>query len=374
MKFFSLSTSDKRLIILQQACFVGMIWTILAFLPLFQSIGQAFPLFEKNFLSGLIRPWLVGLVLLAILLLGMHLFRWYGRAFILLNLGLAVLIWWVYHLLNPIKKQEISVNVEGMEAPGIFYTSEPLFSSGFFIDNVYHTLMIQLMLAGLIYAIHYFMITQKQTIKQAQLEKQLLTTKLSLLSNQIEPHFLFNTFNTISALIDIDSEKAQSTLEDLGHLLRTKLEQDQRTFISLQTEIDFIKKYLAIEKSRLQERLQVIIKVTPEAEVAQVPNFLLQPLVENAIRHGISQKKNGGILEIKASRQGNLLFLDLKNDGLGLANKRKGLGLSNTLERLETLYAQDYQFNMKALVNGQVHIQIRLPFELLSIQSTEFQT
>lgn len=356
--------------VLQQAAFVGAIWTLMALLPLLKHLLDYWlgnqPFQGNTFILGILLSWSIGIIFLTVLLIGIHYFKWYGIRFVILNIIIAVLVMFLYETLKKEETFEITVqDIDGQPGLGTFYTTKPYFGEGIYINNVYNLLLMQLMLAGLIYAVHYFMLAKKREIQQVQLEKQLAKARLSLLSNQMEPHFLFNTFNTIAALIDIDPSWAQETLEDLGHLLRIKLEQHQQQFIPLYQEIDFVKKYLKIEQTRLQERLNVQIQIEPETNSAKVPNFILQPLVENAIRHGISQKKSGGRLEIIAKKQEQSLLLIIKDNGIGIQSSKKGVGLQNTTERLQTLYHNQHQFLAENLQEGGVQITITFPFELM---------
>ncbi len=354
----------------QQAAFVCGIWTLVVFLPLLKNLLGYWidnqPFEGKDFVGGILLSWGLGLFFATFFLIAIHYFKWKGIRFIILNIIIAAFVMILYEALKKEKTFEITIQGnDGQPAPGFFYTTKPYFGEGIYINSVYNLLLMQIMIAGLVYAIHYFLLSKKQEIEQAQLEKQLVTARLSLLSNQMEPHFLFNTFNTIAALIDIAPSRAQETLEDLGHLLRIKLEQHQQQFIPLYQEIDFVKKYLKIEQTRLQERLDVQIQMKPEVAMAKVPNFLLQPLVENAIRHGISQKKSGGTLEIIAQKQEQSLVIIIKDNGIGIQSSRKGVGLQNTTERLQTLYPNQHQFLVENLQEGGVQITIALPFELM---------
>ena len=171
---------------------------------------------------------------------------------------------------------------------------------------------------GVIQALDYYQKFRGREFKTTQLEVRLAQAQLQVLKMQLDPHFLFNTLNAISALIHQDVEVADRMLARLGDLLRLTLENAGTQEVSLRQELDFIGPYLEIQQSRLGSRLAIRVDIDPEAMDARVPNLVLQPLVENAIQHGIATRPEGGRIEISARRQDERLLLHIRDDGPGL--------------------------------------------------------
>ena len=172
---------------------------------------------------------------------------------------------------------------------------------------------------GLSHALDFHRESQEQRLAAAQLGTRLAEARLQSLQSQLNPHFLFNTLHTISALMHRDTEAADAMLARLSDLLRLSLDRISTQQVTLKEEMDFLQKYIEIERTRFGDRLEVRIDIEPETLDASVPNLLLQPLVENAIRHGIAQKVGGGLLEIKAAREENELCLLVRDTGPGLS-------------------------------------------------------
>jgi signal transduction histidine kinase len=206
-----------------------------------------------------------------------------------------------------------------------------------------------------------------------QLEARLAEAQLQVLKMQLHPHFLFNTLHAISALIHQDVEVADRMIARLGDLLRSTLESANEQEVSLKQELDFIEPYLEIQQARLGPRLQVKMDIDPEIMDARVPNLILQPLVENAIRHGVAPRTEPGLVEIRAWREQGLLQLQVRDDGPGLCGPPKkgckeGLGLSNTRARLQQLYRDAHSFQ---LTNGQVRglvVTVTIPIRELGAE------
>lgn len=193
-------------------------------------------------------------------------------------------------------------------------------------------------------AINYY----TRFIRQA---KELNEAKLSALQNQLQPHFLFNTLNSISSLIDLDGKKAQKMLSQLGHLLREILEKDQRQMISFEQELNYIKAYLEIEHIRFQDRLQLEFDIDHRILKTPVPPLILQPLVENAIKHGISRNVAGGTIRVTAHPAAGDLQVRITNDCSvtnGATSKHGfGIGIRNVANRLQELYGDQHTFDTK---------------------------
>jgi sensor histidine kinase YesM len=182
---------------------------------------------------------------------------------------------------------------------------------------------------------------QQERIKRLSIEKEALETNLRLLQAQIEPHFLFNTLSNILSLIDTDPTNGKSMLVDLIHYLRTSL---SRTFpdpITLDQEIDMIKAYLNIQKIRMGERLHFKIELSDAVRKYPFPPMLLQPLVENAVKHGLEPKMEGGAIMIKVGEEDEVIRIEISDDGQGFSSFNKtGVGIGNVRERIRLLYGE----------------------------------
>ena len=220
---------------------------------------------------------------------------------------------------------------------------------------------------GLSHAIDFYRESQEQRVAAAQLGTRLAEARLQSLQSQLHPHFLFNTLHTISALMHRDTEAADAMLARLSDLLRLSLDRIGTQQVTLKEEMDFLQKYLEIERTRFGERLDVRLAIEPETLDAAVPNLLLQPLVENAIRHGIAQKIGGGVLEIRATRAGQELSLLVRDTGPGLSAAKlsalnTGVGLTNTRSRLEELFPDRHRFEFHEPPEGGLAVSIVIPF------------
>jgi signal transduction histidine kinase len=229
-------------------------------------------------------------------------------------------------------------------------------------------LMTYLFLVGLAHALAYRRESEARALNAAQLEMRLVEAQLQALQRQLHPHFLFNTLNTISGLIRTDAAAADSMIDRLGDLLRMTLHTSITQEVALKDELDVLQKYLEIEQARFANRLQVGLHIQPETLDAQVPNLLLQPLVENAIRHGIAPNARPGWIEVRSDRSGDDLMLQIRDSGDGLPPDRlmalnRGVGLENTRARLEHLYPGAFQFSFSNLDRG-FCVTVRIPFQV----------
>jgi two-component system, LytTR family, sensor kinase len=203
-----------------------------------------------------------------------------------------------------------------------------------------------------------------------QLEAQLANAQLSALRMQLNPHFLFNTMNSISSLMRSDVEAADNMLEQLSSLLRITLEGGDSQLVPLHDEMDFIEVYLALQEQRYGDRVQKALNIDPSVHDALVPSMILQPIVENAYTHGISKLDNGGILEIRAGREGKNLTLSVLNSGIGLAASSlpklggHGVGLKNIRSRLELHYGASHKFLIHEVDRRRVEVVMAFPLHL----------
>jgi hypothetical protein len=223
---------------------------------------------------------------------------------------------------------------------------------------------------GLFRGIGYYQKYREQEHAAAQLEVQLANAQISALRMQLNPHFLFNTMNSISSLMRSDIDAADTMLEQLGSLLRITLERGDSQFIPLREEIEFIELYLAMQDRRYGSRVQQSVVVGPEVHDAIVPAMILQPIVENAYAHGLSKLDSGGILTIDAHRDQNRLRLSVVNSGVGLQTSSTqrssghGVGLANIKSRLNLHYGSDHTFLIRQVGWNKVEVCITLPLQL----------
>jgi two-component system LytT family sensor kinase len=206
----------------------------------------------------------------------------------------------------------------------------------------------------------------RQQTETARLNEQLSKAQLNALRRQIEPHFLFNTLNAIAGLVrEEKNETAVSMIAGLSDFLRRVLKDSDRQQVPLEEELDFTKKYLDIQKERFAERLQVSVDVPRELFPAQVPSLILQPMVENAVNHGIAKRVQGGVIRIAASRLNGTLTLSVSNEGpslpTGWSNSSAGVGISNVRSRLTSLYGNASTFTMRNRESGGVEVSFSLP-------------
>ncbi|WP_394838908.1 histidine kinase [Pendulispora rubella] len=204
--------------------------------------------------------------------------------------------------------------------------------------------------------------------REAALATELVRAQLSALKSQLQPHFLFNTLNTAVAFVrQGDVKTAERTLLLLSDMLRDVLRQVDSTDVTVREEVQMLKRYLEIQELRFADRLRVTWTIDPQVLEARVPLLLLQPVVENAVRHGIARRASAGMLEIRARREGDQLVLDVRDDGPGppegfVLCACPGLGLRNIRERLEQHYGGQAEFRLERVESGGTLASISLPF------------
>jgi two-component system LytT family sensor kinase len=228
-------------------------------------------------------------------------------------------------------------------------------------------------LIGLYSAFVYARRSREQQIHSAQLETRLAQAELQALRMQLHPHFLFNTLHAVSMLNFSDVDAANRMLVRLSDLLRMSLDNSGKQLVSLREELDFLRKYLEIEQTRFQDRLRVVFDVDESLLDAEVPNLVLQPLVENAIRHGVSKTAQTGVLEISAQRRDGQLELRVCDNGPGLPpqwnlEQHTGIGLSTTIVRLQQLYGRHQRFALERRAGGITCAEVVIPLHAPSHQ------
>jgi two-component system LytT family sensor kinase len=246
----------------------------------------------------------------------------------------------------------------------VFYNVWRSFLSWFFITLPFGV-GIYFALVGIQHSFYYFGRAREHETQAAQLAAQLSEARLSALRMQLNPHFLFNSLNAITVLVrDGNNADASRMLELLSDVLRQVLRTDEAHETTLAGELEFLEQYLAIEQVRFSDRLRPRIEVEPGVAGAAVPRFLLQPLVENAIRHGIAQRADAGVVHIGAHREGEELVLTVRDDGPGLplTSAAGGVGLSNTRARLQGLYGERATITVANADGGGVIVTVRLPY------------
>jgi signal transduction histidine kinase len=243
--------------------------------------------------------------------------------------------------------------------------SAPLWTG--LVDNFHSSLPTYWIILFAYYAFDYYVKYRDRELRASQLETRLSQAQLQALKMQLNPHFLFNTLNTISSLMYTDPAAADAMMTRLAELLRLTLDttlDGGAQEVTLKEEIDLLDRYLEIERIRFEERLRVTIDVDPQVLGARVPSFALQPLVENAIRHGIAPRPEGGSLELHAEEQDGMLEIRLHDDGPGLqptGARREGIGVANTRARLAQLYGDRHRFEMVNAPEGGLLVTLALP-------------
>src|SRR5262245_6794150 len=213
------------------------------------------------------------------------------------------------------------------------------------------------------HALYYYRGLREGEAQTARLTAQLAQAQLQALKMQIHPHFLFNTLNSIAALLHKDVEAADRMIARLGDFLRLTLKRSDSQLVDFEQELEFLKCYLDIEHIRFQDRLTVEMDIDPHALTAMVPNLILQPIVENAVRHGVARQTYPGRIAIRARRQDGRLIMKVEDNGPGLkANSNgSGIGLSNTRARLEQFYGRDFSFQIANSAERGASVTLDIP-------------
>ena len=250
----------------------------------------------------------------------------------------------------------------GAEDPGTFVH----LWFGKFFSGILSSLLLYAGIVAVSYLVESRAGLARQQAETARLNEQLVTAQLDALRSQIEPHFLFNTLNAVSGLIREGSNDAAVTaIAGLSDFLRHTLEVAGRHQVPLGEELKFTVQYLDIQKIRFAERLQVRVAVPEELLDASVPSLILQPIVENAVKHGIAKRVQGGMISITASRSAEVLTLSVCNDGPGLAVEDaggSGIGSTNVRSRLRGLYGDAFRMTMCNAEMGGVEVLVSIPY------------
>jgi two-component system, LytTR family, sensor kinase len=233
--------------------------------------------------------------------------------------------------------------------------------------------VVYLSIVGIAHAIQYFVESTEREVQVARLAEQLAGARLSALQAQLNPHFLFNSLNTIAVLVrDGNRSAATQVIEQLSDVLRSTLSQSRANEVALEDELRLVRQYLAVEQARFSDRLRPVFDIDPETVRGAVPRFAVQHLVENALRHGIAKRTEAGRVAIVARRDGGMLELTVEDDGPGIAGggaQGEGHGLDNTRERLRTLYGGRASLTVSpGPVQGTI-AQLRVPYREIELET-----
>jgi two-component system, LytTR family, sensor kinase len=265
------------------------------------------------------------------------------------GLGVALLKWWLDNLFRRY----------ALGLPG-----------GMYLAFVFHqNLLTYSILVAATQGYAYYQRYRQGELRAAQLTAQLAQAQLQALKMQLHPHFLFNTLNAIVTLIHKDPDAADRMIARLSDLLRLTLENIGVHEVPLAQELEFLERYLEIERMRFPDRLVVRIDVSPDTLDASTPYLILQPLVENAIRHGIAARSSSGSITVRAAHTGNMLTLEVEDDGPGIRSEtvsKNGVGINSTRARLEKLYGDAHRFELINAEKGGLKVYLAFPFRLMT--------
>ena len=234
-----------------------------------------------------------------------------------------------------------------------------------FVKTFPFNLLIYGVIVSVSHALDYYRKYHERTVQTLELEKHLTEARLQSLLRQLKPHFLFNALNGIASLMYSDVAAAERMLVRLAELLRQTMSQTGAPRTALKAEIAFLDCYLGIERIRFRDRLVVHMEIDPDTLEAQVPSLILQPLVENAIRHGIETQMRAGQISLRSTRSGDDLVLTVVDNGGGMPEggfQREGIGLANTRARLQELYGPRQRFELSNQPGGGLSVRLSFPF------------
>lgn len=347
-----------------------------------------FFLFKKQ-LKWLILAWSVICFLLMLQYLITEIFRpkTYSPFQIINSLSVRLLVGFFLILLiipsyNYFKNKISLTKILGLLIICLFYSISQTFLNGLFADilkggldfeklydntvstiilSLYHDVTYYVMFIGILVSIDYLEAKIIAIKNREKIIEELAQAKISILTSQLQPHFLFNSLNSISAIIDYRKDAAQDMLADLSSLLRISLQTDYNKSITLEEEINILNKYINIEKRRFEHQLKIEKNIQDQALHVKVPPFLLQPLVENSIKHGFSEGINELEIRIKVLIEDNHLIILVSNNGAELSYYSSGIGIGNLKNRLKTFYDDHYNYVLRQeekLVVNQIKIQL----------------
>uniref|UniRef100_UPI00404A9BD2 sensor histidine kinase n=1 Tax=Flavobacterium sp. TaxID=239 RepID=UPI00404A9BD2 len=214
--------------------------------------------------------------------------------------------------------------------------------------DLYIPVLFLLLQFGFYFAYTYFKETQEKLKSENELRQAALKSELAVIKAQLNPHFLYNVFNTINASIPAENEKTRNMIAQLSDLFRYQLKATKEDFVTIAEELEFMTNYLELEKARFEERLQIEINVGQDLLHEKIPPMLLQPIVENAVKHGLSSIIEGGKISVSIHKENGKLHFEIADTGIGIKDKttifNEGIGLTNTQLRLEKIYNSKLEF------------------------------
>jgi len=244
-----------------------------------------------------------------------------------------------------------------------------LFQDFLFFGNFYLGVLLYTLIVIIVQAYLFFDKQQAETMRNAEMQAELANAQLQALKMQLQPHFLFNALHSISSLNLVDPPKANRMIARLGEFLRLTLERSDEQMVTLNEELDFLRYYLEIEQIRFSDRLTVEFDIDAETISAEVPHLILQPLVENAVKHGIAPFAGEGRIKIRSQKIEKILLLQVKNDGaknrVSLqtdGNSSGGTGLKNVRSRLVRIYGESFRFELSEGTDDGMTVDLEIPF------------
>jgi two-component system LytT family sensor kinase len=249
---------------------------------------------------------------------------------------------------------------------GLYHPSRGLAEGIAMVIRAYwpFNVVVYVTVVGLYLAVTYAREAQRRELRATRLETQLVQARLDVLTARLQPHFLFNTLHAISALVLEDAQSANRLIARLSELLRLTLSRAGTPLVSLEQELELLGRYVAIQEVRFSDQLRVQLRIAPETLRARVPSLLLQPIVENAIRHSIAAGHATAEVDVQSSLSGDLLRLEVCDNGPGFGRTvGEGEGLRNTRERLTQLYGDRHRLQLADRVGGGALVTIELPLE-----------
>jgi signal transduction histidine kinase len=338
--------------------FAGLVLTLELYfnyrvaMPHVDFVDVAIPNFGRALLWALLAPFILRLREKVPLSAG----RWAGG--VAFHLGASVVVMAIYYLGRMLSMWLIWER----GASGFWAAAADSFYGRNIIDIAYYWGVI-----AFGYSLEIYRRYKNEELKAAQLEARLIETELKALRQQMHPHFLFNTMNTIAVLVrENRNDEAVSLLARLSSLLRMSLDNTGVPEVTLRQEVAFLEKYLEIQQARFSDRLAVAIDISLEAMEARIPNLLLQPIVENAIIHGVAPKAGAGRVEVRGRVSEGNLHLEVCDDGPGLpggaGRAKEGIGLANTRERLAKIYGARSHLSLRSEPGRGVCVQIFIPY------------
>lgn len=242
--------------------------------------------------------------------------------------------------------------------PGVAFTGLLL---RLLADKLYMNLLVFSIVVAVLLALQAYRDLRERELQAAELQTRLAEAEISALRAQLQPHFLFNTLNAISALVESQPVRAKRLVARLGDLLRISIERHRGQTTTLKDELIFCRAYVAIEKARLGRRLRVLEAISPDSLSARIPALLLQPLIENSIKHGIAPKRGQGTIHVKAAVENKTLHLTISDDGIGTEHIVEHVGLGNARDRLRQLYGSKHRFEIANAPGSGFTVTIAVP-------------